>query len=132
VGVDSELGMAGTLEAVVNARKDVLTIVAIAENKALAEKIDKALEGDAARLKDGVNAIIDYGVQFAQVRTGIGQKDNIDMNQVIFSGVGGSTGTALNRVLPETTGKVINDLPTIWTQISTSGVNTAIPIMLSK
>ena len=132
MGVDSELGMAGTLEAVVNARKDVLTIVAIAENKALAEKIDKALEGDAARLKDGVNAIIDYGVQFAQVRTGIGQKDNIDMNQVIFSGVGGSTGTALNRVLPETTGKVINDLPTIWTQISTSGVNTAIPIMLSK
>ena len=76
------------------------------------------------------NAMIDYGVQYAQVRTG--QKDSIDINQVIFTGVGGSSGAALNRVLPETTGKVISDFPTIWTQISTSGVNTAIPVMLSK
>ena len=57
VGVDSELGMAGTLEAVVNARKDVLTIVAIAENKALREGVDKALEKDAASLEGAANEI---------------------------------------------------------------------------
>ena len=45
----------GTLEAVVNARKDVLTIVSMAEKKGLAEKLDKALEGDAERLAEGVN-----------------------------------------------------------------------------
>jgi hypothetical protein len=44
VGVDKGLGIEGTLEAVVNARKDVLTVVAIAENRALREGIDKALE----------------------------------------------------------------------------------------
>ncbi|PKL15883.1 MAG: hypothetical protein CVV49_19110, partial [Spirochaetae bacterium HGW-Spirochaetae-5] len=43
------------LEAVTNARKDVLTIVAMAENKGLAEKLDKALEGDAARLDGALN-----------------------------------------------------------------------------
>ena len=49
------LGVMGTLEAVTNARKDVLTIVAMAENKGLAEKLDKALEGDAARLDGALN-----------------------------------------------------------------------------
>jgi hypothetical protein len=49
------LGVMGTLEAVTNARKDVLTIVALAENKGLAEKIDGALEGDAARLEGALN-----------------------------------------------------------------------------
>jgi len=44
VGLDKYLGIEGTLEAVVNARKDVLTVVAIAENRALREGIDKALE----------------------------------------------------------------------------------------
>jgi len=57
VGVDSELGVSGTLEAVVNARKDVLTIVAIAENKALREGIDKALEKDAESLEGAVNGV---------------------------------------------------------------------------
>jgi len=57
VGVDKGLGIEGTLEAVVNARKDVLTVVAIAENRALREGIDKALEKDAASLEGAVNEV---------------------------------------------------------------------------
>jgi len=56
-GIDSNLGVLGTLEAVGNSKKDVLTVVSIADNKALAQKIDGALEGDAARLEGAVNEV---------------------------------------------------------------------------
>jgi len=52
---EKELGLAGTLQAIGNSHKDVMTMVALAENKALREKIDGALNGDAATLGGAVN-----------------------------------------------------------------------------
>jgi len=56
-GIDKGLGVEGTIKAIENSYNDVSTIIAIAENKQLAQKIDGALENDAVTLEESVNEV---------------------------------------------------------------------------
>lgn len=69
-GVDKDLGIDGTIKAIENSRKDVLTIVAIAENKNLRENIDGALKKDAATFEKTANDVSEIVQKSGGVKDG--------------------------------------------------------------
>jgi hypothetical protein len=50
--VEKDLGVDGTIKAIQNSYNDVSTIISIAENKQLAQKIDGALTMTQPRLRE--------------------------------------------------------------------------------